>query len=64
VGIVSYRQNGTVTVGLLAANKLPETLEREKELAKHYNKDIADMHAQDISAAIDPQWLEPLNLQE
>lgn len=60
VSLFSYCEDGTVSVVVLAKNKLPKAIEHEKELGRQYNKTDAEMefiHKNNVQVIIDPEWL-------
>jgi len=62
VSLVSYRENGEVSVAVMAEDKLPTGLEHEKKLAAQHGKThmIEQIHAQNVQVYIDPIWLEKI----
>jgi hypothetical protein len=55
----SYFEDGNVRVAVLAENKTAAGLEHERKLAEEYNKNVEDIHKQNVLVEIDPVWMEP-----
>lgn len=56
VTLLSYNENGEVTVAVMAEDKLPSAIEHEKQLHIRYGTPPA--HDKNISIQVDPQWIE------
>jgi hypothetical protein len=60
VHLESYLENGSIGVVVLAENKLPAGLEHERILAERYEKNVKEIHAQNVKVEVDPKWLEKI----
>lgn len=61
VQLISWKENGTVGVVILAKDKTEATLSREKELCEEHGRtpeETDNIHKLDIKAQVDPQYLE------
>ena len=60
VELESYFENGEVGIVIQSKNKLPEALQREKDLGIIHGrtyKEIREINQSDIKVVIEPKWL-------
>lgn len=60
VTLEAYNAGGEVLVVVKAKDKLPQALEREKEICEVHGGDPEKAHSKDVAAHVNPIWLEPI----
>ena len=61
VNLVSYSEDGTVGVVVMAENKTDEAIEHEKQLGAQHGRtpqEIEELHKTNIKVMVEPKWLE------
>ena len=58
VYIVGYRDDGQISVAVLAENKMPEAKRHELDLCLEHGTDYGVVSQQNVKVQVDPVWLE------